>query len=55
MGMPIEQLPQALAVKPEEVLTWTQCAYYAAGALVALVVAYLKIKGIIRRRKKDAS
>ena len=54
MGMPMEQLPQALAVEPKEVLTWTQCAYYGAGALVAFVVACIKIKGIIRRRKKNA-
>jgi len=53
MGMPMEQLPQALAIEPKEVLTWTQCAYYGAGALVAFVVAYIKIKGILRRRKKD--
>lgn len=54
MGMPMEQLPQALAVEPKEVLTWTQCVYYGAGALVAFIVAYIKIKGIIRRRKKNA-
>ena len=53
MGMPMEQLPQALAIEPKEVLTWTQCVYYGAGALVALVVAYIKVKGILRRRKKE--
>jgi hypothetical protein len=40
-------------VNPEEVLTWTQCVYYGAGALVAVVVAYIKVRGIIKRRKKE--
>ncbi len=46
-------MEQQLAVNPEEVLTWTQICYYGAGALVGLVVAYIKVKGILRRRKKD--
>lgn len=46
-------MEQQLAVKPDEVLTWTQCVYYGAGALVAFVVAYIKIKFIIRRRRKE--
>lgn len=45
-------MEQQLAVNPEEVLTWTQCVYYGAGALVAFAVAYIKIKGILRRRRK---
>jgi hypothetical protein len=46
-------MEQQLAVNPDEVLTWTQVFYYGAGALVALVVAYVKVKGILRRRKKE--
>ena len=40
-------------INPEEVLTWTQVCYYGAGALVGLVAAYLKIRVIIRRRRKE--
>ena len=40
-------------VKPDDVLTWTQICYYGAGALVGLVVAYIKVRGILRRRKKE--
>jgi hypothetical protein len=39
-------------IKPDEVLTWTQCVYYAAGALVGFVVAYIKIRSMIRRKRK---
>ena len=46
-------MEQQLAVNPEEVLTWTQVCYYGAGALVGLAVAYIKIKGILRRRKEE--
>jgi hypothetical protein len=53
MGMPVEQLPQVLVIEPKEVLEWTQCVYYGAGALVALVVAYIKVKGVLRRRGKE--
>jgi hypothetical protein len=46
-------MEQQLAVKAKDVLTWTQVCYYGAGALVALTVAYIKVKGILRRRKKE--
>ena len=52
MGAPMEQLPQALAVEPKEILEWTQIAYYGAGALVACCIVWLKVRAI--RRKKDA-
>lgn len=48
----VQDIPQHVQ-SPEDVLTWTQIIYYGAGALVAMAVAYIKIKGIIRRRKKD--
>ncbi|MHA2085778.1 MAG: hypothetical protein ACXABD_18700 [Candidatus Thorarchaeota archaeon] len=44
---------QLTVVQPEEVLTWTQIVYYGAGALVALCVAYLKLRQI-RRKKNNA-
>jgi hypothetical protein len=46
----VQDIPQAIK-SPEDVLTWTQIAYYTAGTLVGLAVAYIKIKGILRRRK----
>lgn len=36
-------------VEPKEVLAWTQVAYYGAGALVALCVAFIKGRGIYKR------
>ena len=47
----VQDIPQMVQT-PEDVLTWTQIVYYGAGALVAFVVAYIKVKGILRRRKK---
>jgi hypothetical protein len=41
------------AMQAKDVLTWTQVAYYGAGALVAFAIAYIKIKAIFRRRKKE--
>ncbi len=46
-------MEQQLAVNPEEVLTWTQIAYYGAGAIVALCIAYLKIRAIRNKKKED--
>ena len=46
-------MEQQLAVNPEDVLTWTQIAYYGAGAIVALCIAYLKIRAIKNRKKED--
>lgn len=47
----VQEIPQ-LARNPEDVLTWTQIAYYGAGALVAFCMAWLKIRAI-RAKKKD--
>jgi flagellar biosynthesis/type III secretory pathway M-ring protein FliF/YscJ len=41
------------AMQAKDVLTWTQEAYYGAGAIVAFMVAFIKIRVIFRRRKKE--
>jgi hypothetical protein len=39
-------------VEPEEFLTWAQIAYYAGGALVALCIAVIKGRTILRWGRK---
>jgi hypothetical protein len=51
MGFSPEQMPPQILVEPKEVLTWAQIAYYSAGALVAICVAYLKFRAIRRRKQ----
>jgi hypothetical protein len=48
----IQQIPQVIP-EPEEILTWTQIAYYGAGALVALCIAYLKIRAIKNKKREE--
>jgi hypothetical protein len=48
----VQQIPQVIPA-PKEILTWTQICYYGAGALVGFAVAYIKVRSILRRRKKE--
>ncbi len=41
------------AMQTKDALTLIQCVYYGAGALVAFIVAFVKIRAIFRRRRKD--
>jgi hypothetical protein len=42
----------AQAVEPKEALEWAQVAYYGAGALVALCIAIIKSRTILRWGRK---